>query len=56
MEGIRETYEKAFRQRADNELEEAKKKFRTKIAAAINEFKRYKLSANRDAEEIWKGK
>ena len=52
MEGIRESYERALRQRADDELEEARAGFWTKIAAAINEAKICKSGANRDSEQI----
>ena len=51
-EGIREKCERLLREREDEKLEEARAKFCTKIATAINEAKSYKLGANRDSEEI----
>ena len=43
MEGMRERYETTLRQRAANELEEARAKFWTKIDSVINEAKNYEL-------------
>ena len=52
MEGIRGRYKRALRKSVGNELEEARVEFQTKIAAAINEAKRYELGVHRDVEEI----
>ena len=56
MEEVRERYDRATRQRADDKLDKARANFRTKIAASMNKAKSCESGENRNAGEIWREK
>ena len=52
IQGIRKRYDREFRQREDQKLEEARAKFCTNTAAATNEAEICESGGNKDAKEI----
>ena len=56
MYGMRERYERSFRWRVSDKLDEGRAEFCTKIYASINETKSCKLYLKKDTEEILRGR